>query len=205
MTVHNMQTLGLSESTPRTSGRLKSLFWPEIRNEVDVDYVSRQGFWVCSIIGFLTLFLTLIQALSSAPALPVGTRRIMAAAGIMEGLFYYLCGVGIRQRSVFAAAAAATAYIASSYLLGAGGFGVLRIIFTALLISNVRATWLSARWRSTAIDPPPVPLDMTLLDRLSGALPARVWPFGRPLLYVLAAIELLLLVFAIAGRATISE
>ena len=50
-----MQTLGLSESTPRTDSRLKSLFWPSITSGADVDYLGAQGYWVCSAIAILTL------------------------------------------------------------------------------------------------------------------------------------------------------
>jgi hypothetical protein len=32
-----MRNLGLSESTPASESRLKSLFWPGIRSDVDVD------------------------------------------------------------------------------------------------------------------------------------------------------------------------
>lgn len=52
-----MQTLGLSDSTVRTEGRLKSLFWPSIQTGADVDYLAVQGFWVCTIVGSLGLFL----------------------------------------------------------------------------------------------------------------------------------------------------
>jgi hypothetical protein len=39
-----MQTLGLSDSTPRTESRLKSLFWPTIQTGSDVDYLGAQGY-----------------------------------------------------------------------------------------------------------------------------------------------------------------
>ena len=200
-----MQTLGLSESTPRTSGRLKSLFWPEIRNEADVDYVSRQGFWICFIIAAFTAVIVTLQALSAAPGLTANARRVMLAAGLLEGLFYYSCGVGIRQRSRFAAAAAFISYVLSSVVLGGKGLSVGRIVGTALLLSNVRATWLSARWRPDAAEPPPLPLDVTLLERFSGSFAARIWPVVRPLLYVLAGLELLLMIGAIFGGTTTSE
>lgn len=38
-----MQTLGLTDSAPRTEGRLKSLFWPSIQTGHDVDYLGTQG------------------------------------------------------------------------------------------------------------------------------------------------------------------
>jgi putative methionine-R-sulfoxide reductase with GAF domain len=53
----NMQTLGLSESTPRTESRWRALLWPTIRNEGDFDYITRQGFWICFLVAAATLVL----------------------------------------------------------------------------------------------------------------------------------------------------
>src|SRR5258708_5436806 len=49
-----MQTLGLSESAPRSEGRLKSLFWPSIQTGSDVDYLGAQGYWVCTFAALLS-------------------------------------------------------------------------------------------------------------------------------------------------------
>lgn len=51
-----MQTLGLSDSTTRSEGRLKSLFWPSIKNGADVDYLGAQGYWVCTLIAIVSLY-----------------------------------------------------------------------------------------------------------------------------------------------------
>jgi hypothetical protein len=40
-----METLNLSDSTPRSESRLKSLFWPSIQNGADVDYLGTPGYW----------------------------------------------------------------------------------------------------------------------------------------------------------------
>ena len=49
-----MQTLGISDSTPRGESRLKSLFWPWIESGVDVDYLAVQGYWVCMLVAALS-------------------------------------------------------------------------------------------------------------------------------------------------------
>jgi len=95
-----MQTLGLSDSTPRTEGRFKNLFWPTIRNEVDVDYLGRQGFWVCFSVAAFTLIFNLFNG--------------FFVAGIFEALFFFLGGVGVRSRSRFAAVVVFSAYFLSS-------------------------------------------------------------------------------------------
>jgi hypothetical protein len=50
-----MQILGLADSTPKTDNRLKALLWPTIRTRVDLDTVTTQGFWICALVGGVTL------------------------------------------------------------------------------------------------------------------------------------------------------
>jgi hypothetical protein len=85
-----MQTLGLSDSTTRSESRLKSLFWPSIQSGADVDYIAVQGFWVCTIVGAMSLvFLTLTGQ-------PI--------TGFVIFLLFHLGGVGVREHNPFAAA-----------------------------------------------------------------------------------------------------
>jgi hypothetical protein len=95
-----MQTLGLSDSTPRTEARLKNLFWPSILNEVDVDYLGRQGFWVCFGVAAVTLIFNLVSG--------------FIVSGMFESLFFFLGGVGVRSRSRFAAVVIFSAYFLST-------------------------------------------------------------------------------------------
>ena len=80
--------------------------------------------------------------------------------------------------------------------------GILGIIFLALLLSNVRGTWLSAQWRSEAKEPPPIPLGETFTAKLTDRLPIHVWPVGRWIFYVLAVLQTgaILLAFVAATR-----
>ncbi|HEV2688810.1 MAG TPA: hypothetical protein VGV35_09655 [Bryobacteraceae bacterium] len=181
-----MQTLGISDSTPRQENRLKSLFWPSIRHETDVDYVSSQGFWLCFIVAITTLVFETLQG--------------SLFAGLFESLFFFLGGVGVRARSRFAAVTVFVAYLLSGLVLQrstGGGFGILRIVALALLLANVRGTWLSASWRREATEPPPVPLNETFWDKLSDRLPIVLWPKTRWLFYVLAVLENVLLMVAL--------
>jgi hypothetical protein len=50
-----MQTLGLDTSDSRSEGRLKSLFWPRVSSDMDVDYLTTQGFWICFFVAAVTL------------------------------------------------------------------------------------------------------------------------------------------------------
>src|SRR5215468_7035982 len=56
-----METLGLSESSARSDGRLKSLFWPSIQNGTDVDYLGTQGYWVCMIVAALSVRVAVVR------------------------------------------------------------------------------------------------------------------------------------------------
>ena len=91
-----MQTLGLSDSTPRSDSRLKSLFWPSIKTSSDVDYLGSQGLWVCSAIGVLSFVV-----------LAFTDKFIL---GLFILLLYYLSGVGVREGSRYAAGWAFATY-----------------------------------------------------------------------------------------------
>jgi hypothetical protein len=113
-----VQSLGLSGSTPRTEGRLKSLFWPSITSDTDVDYLTTQGFWLCVVIGTVSLIVSL-----SAGSVIVGA---------VDSFFFFLGGVGVRQRSGVAAVSVFACYFLTGVLLQisqGAGFNVVRILF----------------------------------------------------------------------------
>lgn len=187
-----METLGLSPSTPKPENRLKNLFWPTIRNEVDVDHIGRQGFWICLVVSLFTMAINVV----------LGARLV----GLFELAFFLLGGIGVRQRSRIAAIAVFSAYLLMTLegmRITHQGPGVIGIIFLALLLANVRGTWLSAQRRNEATDPPPIPLSETLSDKLTDQLPIYVWPLGQWVFCVLAVLQLgalLLALFAIRIR-----
>jgi hypothetical protein len=102
-----MQTLGLADSTTRSEGRLKSLFWPSIQSGTDVDYLAAQGFWVCTFVG-VTSFIFLAF---------LGGQPI---TGLLVLLLFHLGGVGVREHNPFAAAVMLIFYVvdfAASFFL----------------------------------------------------------------------------------------
>ena len=125
-----METLNLSGSSARNESRLKSLFWPPIENGSDVDYLGAQGYWVCTLVA---VFSVVFLANSGKPA---------TGAAIL--LFYYLGGVGVRERSRYAAVVVFAMYLLDPLISP----GVVRILFAALLLSNLRATWIASGWGS---------------------------------------------------------
>jgi hypothetical protein len=177
-----MQTLGLAESTPRSESRLKSLFWPSIQNATDVDYLGTQGFWLCAAVGSFALIFSVVTG--------------HAVAGVFAFLLYYLSGVGIRERSRYAAAIAVVFAVLD---LVAAGPGVLRILFTALLLSNLRATWIASTWKPESEEAAlPPRLGDTLGDKFADRLPSWLWPKVRILYYIFSSCFVILVVIGVA-------
>jgi hypothetical protein len=192
-----MQNLGLSTSTPRTEGRLKSIFWPSIQNQTDIDYLGRQGFWLCLIPACESLVFAVIY------------RRFPPVRLVFLGyfLFYASAAIGIRERDRFAASAAFLVFLLSliDYLrISAAGAsrgvfdfgGVLNYFIAALLLANVRATWVAAASLSGA-DYTSERLNETMIDKFSDQMPALVWPVLR---FVFAAAAVLLIGWLLWGQ-----
>jgi hypothetical protein len=171
-----METLGLSDSTPRSESRIKSLFWPSIHSAADVDYLGTQGYWLCAFIAVVSLV-----ALCFAG---------QALVGVLAFLMYYLGAVGVRERSPFAAALVLAMSIAD---ILAGGPSVLRVIVVALLISNLRAAWIAGNWKPDSEEASAPPrLNETWGDKLADQLPQWLWPKIRIPYFIFAFILLVL-------------
>jgi hypothetical protein len=179
-----METLGLSGTAERSEGRLKSLFWPSIQNGTDVDYLGAQGYWVCTFVSIASFVFLVI---SSQPI-----------TGVAILLFYYLGGVGVRERSRYAALIVFIMYLLDTLLMP----GVLRIILLALLLSNLRATWIAASWRPESEEAAlPPRLNETFSDKLADQVPLWLWPKVRIVYYIYSGGFLLLVVVGLAGLA----
>jgi hypothetical protein len=127
--------------------------------------------------------------------------------GVFEGTFFFFAGVGVRQRSRVAAVTAFAAYLLSALVAQrytGNGFGVVRIIFLAVLFANIRGSWLSARW-ATEKEPPPIRLSETVWDKLSDQLPVVLWPKIRVVFYVLAGVEIALLLLSLFMPSSMSS
>jgi hypothetical protein len=76
----HMQALGLSDSTPCAESRWRALLWPTIRNEVDFDYVTTQGLWICFIVAAPTLALSPFSGSVFGECLKVDSTSLLALA-----------------------------------------------------------------------------------------------------------------------------
>lgn len=176
-----METLGLSNSTPRADKRLKNLFWPSIQSQTEVDYLGTQGYWVCAAVATIGLF---TLAFNDQPI-----------AGLAVFLLYFLGGVGVRERSRYAAAIVVVLYAVEIMLSGPS---IVRVIIFALLLSNLRATWIAARWKpesEEAVLPPR--LAEAWGDKFADQLPAWLWPKVRILYYIFSIGYLALISFGL--------
>ena len=195
-----MQTLNLSGSEKKSDGRLKSLFWPSVENAWDVDYLGQQGFWICLIIGVLSLGLIAITA-SFVPN--SAGRIVMLALGTVIFFVYLVGGMGVRESSWPAAAMIFTIYVIN--LLGSGRApGVLSFIIGAVLLSNVRATFIASRWKPVAEgEDRPMRFNETFRDKLVDQLPPKAWPILRIPFFIAASLILLFLLYvSVAGLMT---
>jgi len=188
-----MQTLGLSDSTIRTESRLKSLFWPSIQSGADVDYLAVQGFWVCTIVGIMSL---VFLALAHQPI-----------TGMLVFLLFHVGGVGVREHNPFAAAVVLLYYVVdflASFiflLLNSPGIGVVRIIIIALLLSNLRATWIAGNWKPDSEEAAlPPRMGETFFDKLVDKWPAFIWPKVKWLYYIFSFAFLVLIVAGLIIR-----
>lgn len=166
-----MQTLGLSDSSARSESRLKSLFWPSIQTGADVDYLAVQGFWVCTIVGVISF------------AVVTFTGHLVV--GLLSFLLFHFGGVGVREHNPFAAAVTLIAFSLDTLI---SGIGVVRIIIAALLLSNLRATWIADNWKAEESEEAALPprLAETFADKLSDKWPAFIWPKIKLLYYIFA-------------------
>lgn len=192
-----MESLNLSGDSRKSDGRFKSLLWPTVDKAWDVDYLGQQGFWICLTIGILSAALLVIVAFY-LPSSSVRTSTLVVAAAV-----FFVClvgGMGVRESSWPAAAMIFTIYAVNQ--LGSGKVpGVLTIILGAVLLSNVRATFIASRCKPLAEgEDCPTRFNKTFRDKLVDQLPLRLWPLLRIPFFIVSTLLLILLVYTAATR-----
>ena len=187
-----MQTLDLSGESKKSDGRLKSLFWPTVENAWDVDYLGQQGFWICVVIGILNFAMSASMSFGF-PVLAV--RIVLFFVGVLALFVYWVGGMGVREHSFAAALTVFVIYVVG--VLAQVRFpGVIPIIIGAVLLSNVRATFLASQWRPASEDEDrPMRFNDTLRDKLVDQIPPRAWPVLRYPFYIASSLLLVLMIF----------
>jgi hypothetical protein len=191
-----MQTLGLASESKRSDGWLKSLLWPRVENAWDVDYLGQQGMWICTLVAVSSLIMSFATA-----------NVLVIAIGVLAALFYLIGGMGVRQANWPAAAMVFALYVLGAIVQIAGGQvpNIFRIIFTFVLLSNLRAAFLASQWKPLAEgEDRPTRFSETLADKFIDQMPAKLWPILQiPFLILGIALLLFSLLFlglAIASR-----
>lgn len=178
-----METLGLSESTPRTESRIKSLLWPSIESGADVDYLGSQGFWVISLVSVASLALLIVMG--------------QPFAGALTFIFLFFGGVGVRERNLYAAIVVFLFYVLDTFFTV---IGIVRVIIGALLLSNVRATWICSSWDLNSEEQATLPprFGDTFAEKLADKFPQFIWPKIRIIYYIYSAGFMILTVAGLA-------
>jgi hypothetical protein len=80
-------------------------------------------------------------------------------------VLFHFGGIGVREHDPFAAAIVLIYFAIDTWL---SGIGVVRIIVNALLLSNLRATWIVSGWKPDSEEAAMPPRLMeTFSDKLS--------------------------------------
>jgi hypothetical protein len=77
---------------------------------------------------------------------------------------------------------------------------VFRIFVTALLLSNIRATWIASKWKTDSEEAAlPPRLNETWSDKFADQLPLLLWPKARIPYYIFGACVLTLVSIGLAA------
>ena len=198
-----MQTLGVSDAPPPSESRIKSLFWPSIKSGSDVDYLSIQGYWVCTIVAVMTFGLGLLGVGAARNAIQA---IVLALFATIFFLLFFLGGVGVREGSRFAATIVFVVYALDmgSTLIGtlsANGLAglfvmpgsmvslLIKTAVTVVLFCNLRATWIASSWvPGTEEAALPPRRNETFTDKFVDQWPRVLWPILRIPYYIFSVL-----------------
>jgi hypothetical protein len=110
--------------------------------------------------------------------------------GVLVFLLFHLGGVGVREHNPFAAGVMLFYYVADFLatilftFLNSPGIGVIRIIIIALLLSNLRATWIAGGWKADSEEAAlPPRFGDSFFDKFADKWPAFIWPKVKVVYY----------------------
>jgi hypothetical protein len=132
-----MQTLGLSDSTPKPTSRLRDLFWPDLSVDTSAESACDTASWACFAIAGIT---TLLGVWNNPGVL-------------IDALLFVLIGFGLRKKWRSAAVAGFLLYVLEVVVgISMGQVpGVLTILILAILFNSIRASYAYRRLRKTEV------------------------------------------------------
>jgi hypothetical protein len=124
---------------------------------------------------------------------------VTLALGLIIFFVYLIGGMGVRESNWPAAAMIFAIYVINQ--LASGRVSVISLIIGAVLLSNVRATFIASRWKPPAEgEDRPMRFNETFRDKLVDQLPPKVWPILKiPFFASVSLILLFVLYVAVAG------
>jgi hypothetical protein len=133
-----MEQLGLNPNAPKSTSRLRELFWPDISDLVAAETAAKNGMYA----AFLVSGMTSLYAVTG-----MGPRLSLA-----DALLFLVIGMGIRKMSRLAAVVGFVLYLieqGDAIAHGRGSYTVfLLIIISAIFLGSVRATFSFHRLRA---------------------------------------------------------
>ena len=185
-----MEILGLSDSTPKPTSRLRELFWPQIDDDVAAVSAARNA-----------MYASFVIAVGTALAAFSGNYSTW-----IDVALYLMIGIGVRQLSRAAALIGFILYGLSWLLVPSAMLSpaiVIRLILTALLLNGVRAAnYAHGAHKDAVVDEIANPrLETAGLSRTSvmmEALPQRLWRIFKGPFFVALALLVLANVFSLS-------
>jgi len=132
-----MQTLGLSDSTPKTSSRLRDLFWPDLSVDTSAESACETASYACfAVAAISTLFLIWASLLV-----------------LVDAALFVLIGFGLRKKWRTAAIAGFLLYLLEVIGTISQGHapGILTILILVILFNSIRASFAYRRLRKTEL------------------------------------------------------
>jgi hypothetical protein len=131
-----MQVLGLADSTPKPTSRLKELFWPNLSSEPNAQSACENASIACFVIAGLTAIFALATT----------------KWALLDAALFLIIGLGLRRMWRPFALVGFLLYLLEQLLVVIQGRfpGVLAILFIAILFNGVRASFAYWRMRKQA-------------------------------------------------------
>jgi hypothetical protein len=165
-----MQTLGLSDSTPKSEGRLRALLWPRIHSDISASTAAQNAMYAGFAVGALTTVFVLL--------------RMTPVSSLLDAALFVMLGIGVRQFSITASILAFLLYatnVVTFTIHGVLGPGiVVAVIITSLFVSAIRAALFMRSY--------PGGIEATAWT--------RIWRWTRPVVFTLFGALLLLFIAA---------
>ncbi len=160
-----MDTRNLLSVRPQQNW-IRSIFWANLDNDLEIHAAARFGFFACLFVSSLALVSGLIG----------GTPL----AALVDILFFFMAGLGVRQFSRLATVAALAMFTVERIVQLAAGqvrfFNIVGIVVGAILFNALRAAYAAYETKLTNSGDPAGSGSPNEIVRRIDDLPRTLWP-----------------------------